>query len=87
MDSECLKCPWRWCCIQCQIFWAGVSALLLIPPPLHMPWLLRGIIPKQWVAGDWCSPKEQAEGAKQWDERLGGTGRCPRTSQRAEQGE
>lgn len=31
MDPECLKCPWRWCCIQCQLFWAGVSALLLIP--------------------------------------------------------
>lgn len=43
------------------------------PPPLHVPWLLRGIIPKQWVAGDWCSPKEQAEGAEQWGwEGLGG---------------
>lgn len=57
------------------------------PPHLHVPWLLLGILPKQWVAGDWCSPKEQAEGTKQWDERLGGTGRCPRSSPGTEQGE
>lgn len=38
------------------------------PTPFHVPWLLRGTIPKQWGAG---SPKEQAEGAKQSDKRLG----------------
>lgn len=73
-----LQCPWRWCWRGHAVPSAGYFRQALAPrssSSLRSPH--PGIVPKWWVAGDRCGPKERDGGVTQRDEKLREIGRCP----------